>query len=312
MDSSSTSIAPPRARIAGSRRYRKVWPAIRGWLFIGPVVIGTLLFNVLPLIPTFYFSLTRWNGLGDPQWTGLANYERALGGGDPLFYTSLKNTLIYTIGYVPFGIALGLVLALLVNRQLPGMPFFRALFFLPMVTSLVAVGIVWRWIFNTQFGALNWGLAQVGIEGPRWLGEPTAAMAAIIVTGVWTSMGYNMIILHAGLQSVPQDLLDAASIDGAGAWSRFRNVTLPLLTPTIFFLSILAVIGSFQVFTLVLVMTEGGPGSATYVYIYNLWHEAFQLRNMGYGSALAVLLFIAIGAITAFQWRMSKRWVFYQ
>jgi len=295
-----------------ARRNRKMRAAVRGWLFVGPVVLGTFLFNVLPLIPTFYFSFTRWNGLGDPSWTGLDNYTRALSGGDDVFYTSLKNTFVYTIGYVPLGIAIGLVLALLANRPLPGMPFFRALFFLPMVTSLVAVGIVWRWIYNDRFGALNWGLGELGIDGPRWLGEPNPAMFAVIMTGVWTSMGYNMIILHAGLQSIPQDLLDAASVDGAGAWSRFRNVTLPFLSPTIFFLSILAVIGSFQVFALILIMTGGGPGSATYVYIFNLWEQAFQLRNMGYGSALAVMLFFVIAAITAFQWRMSKHWVFYQ
>jgi multiple sugar transport system permease protein len=293
-------------------RLRKMWPAIRGWLFIGPVVVGTFLFNVLPLLPTLYTSFTSWNGLGGPTWIGLANYQRALSGADDVFLTSLKNTIVYTIGYVPLGIVIGLALALLTNQNLPGISFFRGVFFLPVVTSLVAVGMVWRWIYNTQFGALNWGLAQIGIEGPRWLGDPVAAMAAIIMTGVWSSMGYNMVILLAGLQNIPQDLLDAAAIDGAGRWSRFRNVTLPMLTPTIFFLSILAVIGSFQVFALILVMTDGGPGSATYVYIFNLWQQAFQLRNMGYGSALAVMLFVVIAAITAFQWKMSKRWVFYQ
>jgi multiple sugar transport system permease protein len=292
--------------------FRKAWPTIRGWLFIGPVVLGTFLFNVLPLLPTFYTSFTNWNGLGAPEWIGLANYQRALGGGDDVFMKSLRNTLVYTIGFVPIGIAIGLGLAMLTNRSLPGISFFRGLFFLPVVTSLVAIGMVWRWIFNTQFGALNWMLAQVGIEGPRWLGDPTAAMIAVIITGVWSSMGYNMVILFAGLQNVPQDLLDAAAVDGAGAWSRFCNVTLPMLTPTLFFLSILAVIGSFQVFALIYVMTGGGPGSATYVYIFNLWKEAFGLRNMGYGSALAVLLFLVIAAITALQWRMSKRWVFYQ
>lgn len=287
-------------------------PVVRGWLFIGPVVLGTLLFNVLPLLPTFYASFTSWNGLGAPSWIGFSNYVRALGGEDDLFLKTLRNTLIYTIGYVPLGIAVGLALALITNVQLPGMSFFRGLFFLPVVTSLVAVGMVWRWIFNWRFGPLNWGLEQIGIEGPRWLGQPTWAMVAVIVAGVWASMGYNMVILLAGLQGIPRELLDAASVDGANTWARFRHITLPLLTPSIFFLSILSVIGSFQVFALIYVMTGGGPGSATYVYIYNIWQQAFQARNMGYASALAVLLFLVIAAITWFQWRMSKRWVHYQ
>jgi multiple sugar transport system permease protein len=289
-----------------------MWPTIRGWLFIGPVVLGTFLFNVLPLLPTLYTSFTSWNGLGAPEWIGLENYQRALSGSDPLFVVSLQNTIVYTIGYVPLGIIVGLALALLTNQRVPGMTIFRGIIFLPVVSSLVAIGMVWRWIYNRQFGALNWGLSQIGIEGPNWLGDPAMAMIAIIITGVWASMGYNMVILLAGLQNIPQDLLDAAAVDGAGRWSRFRNVTLPMLTPTIFFLSILAVIGSFQVFTLILVMTNGGPGRATFVYIFNLWQQAFFSRNMGYGSALAVLLFVVIAAITAFQWQMSKRWVFYQ
>jgi multiple sugar transport system permease protein len=309
---SQQQAAAPLVKTGKARYRRRIWAAIRGWLFIGPVVFGTLLFNILPLLPTFYASLTSWNGLGAPKWVGLANYERALGGGDDVFLKSLQNTIIYTIGYVPLGIVVGLALALLTNQRLPGISFFRGLFFLPVVTSLVAVGMIWRWIFNWHFGPLNWGLTQVGIPAPRWLGDPTWAMVAVIITGVWASMGYNMVILLAGLQNIPQDLLDAASVDGAGTWARFRNVTLPLLTPAIFFLSILSVIGSFQVFALIYVMTGGGPGSATFVYIYHLWQQAFQLRNMGYASALAVMLFAVIAAITAFQWQMSKRWVFYQ
>lgn len=290
---------------------RRAWPIARGWLFIGPVVLGTLLFNVIPLLPTFYTSFTKWNGLGAPRWVGLGNYQQALSGGDPIFFRSVLNTIIYTIGFVPFGIIVGLALALLVNQKLPMIGLFRGLFFLPVVTSLVAVGMVARWIFDWQFGVLNWALSLVGINGPHWLGDPLWAMVAVIMTGVWASMGYNMVILLAGLQGVPAELLEAAEIDGAGVFSRFRHVTLPLLTPSIFFLVIISVIGSFQVFALIYVMTGGGPGDATYVYIYNLWHQAFELRNMGYGSALAVLLFLLVGSITWLQWKMGSRWVFY-
>ena len=296
----------------GARPRRRAWPAIRGWLFIGPVVLGTLIFNVLPLFPTIYASFTTWNGLGAPQWVGFANYQRAFSGRDDVLVVGLKNTMLFSLGYVPFAIAVGLALALLANERLRGIIAFRALFFLPVITSVVAVGMVWRWIFNTPFGVANWGLAQVGIAGPRWLGDPTWAMIAVIIVSVWQVMGYNMVILLAGLQGVPQELLDAASIDGAGRIRRFWHITIPLLTPTIFFLSIIAVINSFQVFGLIYVMTGGGPGTATTVYVYQIWREAFQLRNMGYAAALSWLLFMVILAITWVQWRLAKRWVHYQ
>lgn len=300
------------ATAATPRRKSSVWPIVRGWLFIGPVVLGTLIFNVLPLVPTVYISFTDWNGLGAPVWAGLANYRRALTGADDVFSRSLANTVLFTIGYVPVAMIVSLGLALLVNEKLRGITLFRGIFFLPVVTSVVAVGMVWRWIFNWQFGVLNWALEQVGIQGPRWLGDPSWAMISVIIVAIWHSMGYNMVILLAGLQGVPQELLDAASIDGAGTWRRFLNVTLPLITPTLFFLLIISVIGSFRVFGLIYAMTGGGPGSATYVYVYHLWHESFVLRRFGYGASMAWMLFLVIGAITWFQWWMGKRWVHYQ
>jgi ABC-type sugar transport system permease subunit len=297
--------------LASSPR-RRLWPAVRGWLFIGPVVLGTLVFNILPLAPTLILSFMDWNGLGAPQWTGVSNYVRALTGQDDVFYISLRNTIAFTIAFVPLAMLLGLALALLVNERLRGITVFRALFYLPVITSVVAVGIVWRWIFNSQFGVLNWALSLIGIDGPRWLGDPRWAMTSIIIVSMWHAMGYNMVILLAGLQGIPQELTDAASIDGAGAWARFRSVTLPLLTPTIFFLLVISIIGSFQVFGLIFAMTGGGPGTATYVYVYHLYKEAFGLQRMGYGAALSWMLFVAIALITWFQWRTSKRWVHYQ
>lgn len=291
---------------------RRLWPAVRGWLFIGPVVLGTLLFNVLPMLPTTYFSLTDWNGLGSPVWAGLANYQKALGGGDASFGTALRNTVVYTIAYVPLAMTASLALALLVNQPLRGVVLFRGLFFLPVITSVVAVGMVWRWIFNWQFGVLNWALDLVGVEGPRWLADPFWAMVSVVLVAIWSVMGYQMVIFLAGLQGIPQELHEAAMIDGAGALRRFAQVTLPLLTPTIFFVFIISLIGSFQAFGLIYVMTDGGPGTATYVYVYHLWKQAFQLRDMGYGSALALMLFVVIGIVTVVQWRLQKRWVFYQ
>nr|WP_273378319.1 sugar ABC transporter permease [Actinopolymorpha pittospori] len=233
-------------------------------------------------------------------------------GHDPLFGKSLINTVIYTVGYVPVGIIIGIALALLVNNRLRGMAVIRALIFLPYVTSLVAVGVVSRWVFSDQYGIINAILATFGITGPHWLGEPGSAMAAVIVTAIWANMGFNMIIILAGLQGVPESLTEAATLDGAGRFSRFVHVTIPFLTPTIFMLLILQTIGSFQVFALILVMTGGGPGDGTYVYIYHLWYQAFTLRKMGYASALAIVLFAVLLAVTWIQNRLSKRWVFYQ
>lgn len=299
--------AHQQMRHRGSRRRN-----LRGWMFIGPVVLGTLIFNVLPVAPTLVTSFTDWDGLSAPNFTGVANYKEMFSGQDPLFGKSLINTAIYTVGYVPVGIIIGIALALLVNNRLRGMAVIRALIFLPYVTSLVAVGVVSRWVFSDQYGIINAILATVGITGPHWLGEPGAAMAAVIATAIWANMGFNMIIVLAGLQGVPETLIEAATLDGAGPFSRFVHVTLPFLTPTIFMLLILQTIGSFQVFALILVMTGGGPGDGTYVYIYHLWYEAFTLRRMGYASALAIVLFAVLLAVTWIQNRLSKRWVFYQ
>jgi multiple sugar transport system permease protein len=296
----------------GARRRALGRTTVRGWMFIGPVVLGTLIFNVLPIIPTLVTSFADWNGLTAPHFIGLGNYQEMFSGADPLFSRSLINTIVYTIGYVPVGIAIGIGLAVLVNNRLPGMPVFRALIFLPYVTSLVAVGIVARWVFSDQYGVINGLLAAVGITGPHWLGQPGSAMAAVIITAIWANMGFNMIVVLAGLQGVPETLIEAATLDGAGRFSRFIHVTRPFLTPTIFLLLILQTIGSFQVFALIMVMTSGGPGDATYVYIYHLWYEAFTLRKMGYASALAILLFVVLVAITWLQSRLSRKWVFYQ
>ncbi|MEZ4730099.1 MAG: sugar ABC transporter permease [Caldilineaceae bacterium] len=307
--STITAIYPQKMQqTARVKRRRKL---LEGWLFIGPVVVGTLLFNVLPLFPTMYTSLTFWNGLSAPSWIGLENYRFALTQ-DMSFMTSLRNTVVYAVGAVPGAIIAGLALALIVNERLPGMLVARGLFFLPVVTSVVAVGMVWRWIFNWQFGLINATLETLGIIGPRWLSDPTMAMVAVIIVAIWQQMGYNMVLFLAGLQGIPPSLEEAAMIDGANAWWRFWHITLPLLTPTIFFVLIISVIGSFQIFGLIYTMTGGGPGAATYVYVYHMWYEGFQRSKFGYGAALAWMLFVVIALITWFQWWMGKRWVFYQ
>jgi multiple sugar transport system permease protein len=209
-----------------------------------------------------------------------------------------------------------LALALLINRPLPGIGFFRLAFYLPVVSSVVAVGLVWQWLLNSKLGLVNGLLAEVGIKGPAWLTDPRWALFSVIIASVWQGLGTNMMIFLAGLQNIPADLYGAAKIDGAGAWRRFRDVTLPMLSPTSFFILIISVVNSFQVFGLVYVLTStgqaGGRNRATDVWIYYIWQNAFSYFRMGYASAMAWVLFVAIGALTALQWWGSKRWVFYE
>jgi ABC-type sugar transport system permease subunit len=305
----ATSLALERSHAA---RRRAVARNVQGWLFVGPVVLGTLVFHILPMVPTVYASFTNWDGLNPPQWVGLANYDRALGGHDPNFTIGVTNTLLYLVGRVPGGILVGLLLALLVNERLRGITLVRAVFYLPVVSSVVAVGVVWRWIFNEQYGLLNTTLDLLNVAGPRWLTDQTWAKVAVVIVAIWHSMGYTMVLFLAGLQNIPPSLEEAAAIDGAGAWQRFRHVKLPLLTPTLFFVVIISIIGSFQVFNLIYVMTKGGPGTATYVYVYHMWQEGFQLHKFGYGSALAWMLFLVIAFVTFVQWKLQDRWVFYK
>lgn len=294
-----------------TRRRAQISRLVIGWAFIGPVVIGTIIFNILPMIPTLYASFTFWDGLSSPQWIGLDNYRQIIQFQDPDLATSMLNTLLYTVAYVPLGAAAGLVLALIVNQRLKGITFVRALFYLPVISSAVAIGVVWKWIFNWQFGLLDTLFGLVGVNGPRWLSDVWWAKVAVLIVAVWSVMGYNMVLFLAGLQGIPPSLEEAAEIDGAGAWQRFWKITLPLLTPTTFFVVILAVISSFQVFNLIYVMTGGGPGTATYVYVYDMWETGFQLHKFGYGSAMAWLLFVVIALVTWIQWKLADRWVYY-
>jgi ABC-type sugar transport system permease subunit len=207
--------------------------------------------------------------------------------------------------------AAGLGLPLLVNRPLRGIALFRAFFYLPVISSIVAVAIVWKFMFSYRFGVINHLLSTVGISGPNWFGDAFWAMTVLVVVSVWLSMGYNMVLFLAGLQGIPEVLYEAARIDGASRWAQFRHVTLPLLTPTIFFITIIGFINSFQVFPLVWVMTEGGPGTSTEVYVFFLYEEAFRRYQWGLGSALAMIGFGIIGLVTIVQWRLQKRWVHY-
>ena len=301
----------PPLTSAGARR-RSQLNGVPYWLFVLPLVSGTLLFNVLPMLPTLYLSFTNWDGgFQSLDFVGLANYADMLH--DPYFLSSVQRTLVFTVGTIAIAMVLGLGLALLVRRGFPSDNGFRAIYFLPVITSEVAVGLVWRWILDYQFGPLNVALASIGITaGPRWLVDPNIALLSVIIVAAWHYMGYDMLLFLAGLQHISPDVQEAAKIDGADAVQRLFRITLPLLSPTTFFVLIINMIFVFQIFGLVFIMTDGGPGSSTEIYMFHLYRQAFTFFRMGYASAIAWVLFLILAGASALQFALSKRWVFYE
>jgi ABC-type sugar transport system permease subunit len=285
---------------------------VTGWILITPVLIGTLVFSFIPVFYSLAMSFTEWNAMNPPKFTGLKNFGKILGG-DQWYVQAVFNTTMFALGSIILGLIFGLGLALLANMKVAGQNFYRTAYFAPTVTSTIAIGIVWSFIFVPEIGLINSLLSQLfGIKGPDWLGSTKTALFSVIVVQTWFISGYNMVIYLAGLQGIPESLYESATIDGANRSAQFWHITLPMLSPTTFFLMITSFIASFQVFNLVFVMTAGGPGYATTVYIHYLYMRAFQYSEMGYASAMAWVLFIVIAGITVFQWKMQKHWVHYE
>lgn len=284
---------------------------ITPYLFLAPMVVGLLVFRVIPIGVSFFASFTHWNVIAPPQWAGLANYREMLGSAD--FWRVLGNTGLFAAMYVPGVMAIGLALAVLVNRQLRGITFFRGLFFLPYITSIVAVALAWRWVFSTRFGLLNNALIEVfGITNPpAWLSDPAWALPSVAIVYIWQSAGFVMLLFLAGLQSIDRTLHDAARLDGATAWQSFRYVTLPLLSPVVFFVMIISLITSSQTFEVTYALTEGGPNGASTTLAYSVFQNAFVFYRMGYASALAYTLFALVGTMTLLNFTLRKRWVHY-
>ena len=283
--------------------------AIYGWLFVFPHVLGLLVFTIGAIFASGYLSLTRWDLFGAPQWVGLDNYRRLAD--DEIFWRALGNTVYYTGLRVPLSLVFSLAVALLMNLKIRGILWWRVVYFAPAVSSSVAIALVWRWIYSKDFGLLNAFLGHLGVEPLNWLGSETLAMPAVIVMSVWWSVGTNMVIYLAALQGVPEQFYEAAELDGAGAWARFRHVTLPMITPTTFFLLILGTIGSLQIFDIFYVMTQGGPNFATTSLVMYIFQNAFEFYEMGYASAVAWVLFFIILILSLLQLRFSK-WVHYE
>ena len=280
------------------------------YLFISPWIAGFSIFTLFPMLFSLFASFTNWNGLTKPHFVGFSNYTNIFAT-DTLFLTALKNTLYYVGVSVPVTTIFAILLALLLNKRLPGSNFFRSLFYLPTICSGVALYITWLYLYNQNSGFINVLLSFIGIEGPGWLTNIDLAMPSLIFMDMF-SCGTAMTIVLAGLQDVPVSYYEAADLDGAGAFCKFRNITLPMISPVIFFNILMALIKGLQIFTQPYVMTDGGPANSTYVYGLHLYKAAFLYAKFGYSSALAWVLFIILIALSIIIFASSKFWVFYR
>ncbi len=275
------------------------------WLFILPSFLGTFLFVILPVFASFAISFLKWDMLSSPEFVGLNNYYALFY--DPAFYQILLNTFYYAFCVSILGVIIPLVLAVIIDRKIKGAEIFKTIYFLPFITPMVVAAIVWEWIFDPYRGVLNHFLLGAKIE---WLYNPHFAMAALIIVSVWKLVGYNMVLFLAGLSGIDQNLFEASKIDGASEIKNFLYITMPILSPTIFFVMIITVISSFQVFDLIYLMTQGGPLNSTNVLVYWLYNNAFEYFRAGQASAIAYVLFFIILGLTLIQWKLRKKWVF--
>lgn len=290
----------PRRHISLSAR-NAVW----GYALSAPMLLGMLIFCYLPLLASFFIGFTKWDVLTPPQWVGINNYVKLFT--NPIFFKTLWNTTRYALMLVPAGLIVSLVLALALNTSIRFRSLYRLLYFLPVLTAPVAIALVWQWIYNPQYGLINqlFGLKL------RWLTDVNMSMPALVLMAIWMSCGYGMVIFLAGLQNIPRMYYEAARVDGANGWQQFIHITLPLLTPTIFFNLLTSLISAFQTFDIVYIMTQGGPLNTTRTVVYTIWEDGFHYFRMGSATAEAWILFAIILVITLIQFRSQKRWVYY-
>lgn len=296
---------PPRSKL--SHRARR--EAVAGYLFIAPWLLGLLVFTLGPIIVSLYLSMTHYEVVRAPVFNGLSNYEFLFK--DRLFWQALRVTSIYVFISVPLGLVLSFAVAMLMNQKLKLLGLWRTIFYVPNLVPIIASSVLWLWLFNPQFGLFNATLQYFGIAGPNWLGHTQWALPSLILMSLW-NIGGPMLIYLAGLQGIPTDLYEACDIDGGGAWTKFLAITIPMMTPVIFFNLILGMIAAFQTFAQAFVMTGGGPRYATLFYVLYLYQNAFQFFRMGYAAALAWILFIIIFAFTVLVFRSSAAWVYYE
>ncbi len=274
------------------------------WIFIFPALIGTIIFIIIPVICSFGLSFTKWDLLNPIQFVGLDNYKEIFS--EPLFFKILYNTIVFAVSTSVLGVIIPLILACILNSKIRGSEFYKTAYFLPFITPMIVIGVVWEWIFDPNIGLLN-HILHLHIN---WLYDTHYAMAALIIVSVWKLIGYNMVIFLSSLAGISQSMFEAAKIDGANPFQTFKNVTVPLLSPTIFFVVIITAISSFQIFDLIYLMTQGGPLDSTNVLVYAIYKNAFEYFNVGKASAIAYVLFLLILVLTLCQWNLRKKLVY--
>lgn len=282
--------------------------AIWGYIMIAPALIFILIFVIVPIIGALGISFTDWSLVNSPNFIAIDNYKKIFS--DSVAIKTLLNTFCFTFISVPISIVLALIVAVMLNRKIRGISFFRVAYYLPVISSTVAVSMVFLWVFDSNYGLLNRFLSLFNIIGVKWLTDPKCAMISVIIVTIWRSLGFNMIIVIAALQDIPKEIHDAAAIDGAGELQKFFYIIIRIISPAVFFLNITGFITSFQSFDLVYNMTQGGPARATYLIGYYIWEQAFKYLHMGYGTAIAFVLFFIILIFTLLQWFMRRKWVF--
>jgi len=300
--------------VAGPRRKRSAWTGLRGketvagYLFLLPNFLAFFVFTLFPVLAAIVLTFCEWDLAHPPRWIGLGNFARMAS--DDLFAKTMGNTFYYTFTAVPTGVLLAFILALLLNRKMRGILTFRTIFFLPNVTLAVATAIVWAWIYHPEFGLVNYMLSKVGIKGPAWCFDSKYSMPAVIIMSNWAGIGYPMLIYLAALQGISAELYEAATIDGANSWQQLRYLTVPLLSPTTFFIVTTSLIGAFQGFTQFYMLTQGGPAFSTTTIVLYIFNNAFQYFKMGYATGMAAVLFVVILFITLLEWQARKAWVY--
>lgn len=303
-----TPPTPPRPPARG-RHSRRARYMITVLVFLLPSALPLVMFTLYPMIGALWTSLHSWNLLSPMQWVGFDNYIKLAQ--DPATHRAFLNTLYYLVGYLPLVYFGGLALALALNSRIPARNLLRGVYFLPVVTSWIVVALVWRWLLNPDIGIVNFALGLVGIDGPGWWTDPAWAMPSIIIASAWKDLGFVMIILLAGLQAIPADLYEAARVDGAGPWRRLVSVTMPMLSPSTFFVIVISLINGFQVFDQVYAMTGGGPAGASTVVVQQIYDLTFRYGRAGEASALSWMLFLLVLVVTIVQIRGQKKWVNY-
>ena len=295
------------AKLKNAKHNEWMW----GYILVAPTVIGLLILNIIPPIQTFILSFQKTGDFGSSQWAGFENYKRLFS--DPAVWQATGNTLKYVLIVIPFIIIFSLLVAVLLNQKIKGKSIYRVIYFLPMVAAPAAVAMVWKWLFNSEFGLINYLLSLIGIQGPQWVSDPNFALIAIAIVGIWSAVGYNMILLLAGLQEIPKDYYEAASIDGAGSIRQFFSVTLPLVSPSLYFVMVTSIISAFQVFDVIFMMIDKTSMAieSTQSLVYLFYQHSFTVNDKGYGSAIIMLLLAIIMVITFIQSKIEKKWVHY-